>query len=79
MSWYLSTPRFGAWQAEASPLFWETAIMWQCGGSVAHDVVVHIDQDRLDRPRLEARVCECYAVVKQEYDRLLPPTVLESA
>ena len=25
----------------------------------------------LDRPRLEARVCECYAVVKQEYDRLL--------
>jgi hypothetical protein len=27
MSWYLSTPRFGAWQSEASPLFWETAIM----------------------------------------------------
>jgi CRP-like cAMP-binding protein len=26
----------------------------------------------LDRPRLEARVCECYAVVKTEYDRLLP-------
>jgi CRP-like cAMP-binding protein len=26
----------------------------------------------LDRPGLEARVCECYAVVKQEYDRLLP-------
>jgi CRP-like cAMP-binding protein len=25
-----------------------------------------------DRPRLEARVCECYAVVKREYDRLLP-------
>ena len=25
----------------------------------------------LDRPRLEARVCECYAVVKKEYDRLL--------
>jgi hypothetical protein len=25
----------------------------------------------LDRPRLEARVCECYAVVKREYDRLL--------
>lgn len=24
-----------------------------------------------DRPGLEARVCECYAVVKQEYDRLL--------
>ena len=25
----------------------------------------------LDRPRLEKRVCECYAVVKKEYDRLL--------
>ncbi len=27
----------------------------------------------LDRKRLEARVCECYAVVKKEYDRLLAP------
>ncbi len=26
----------------------------------------------LDRPGLEARSCECYAVVKKEYDRLLP-------
>ena len=26
----------------------------------------------LDRPGLEARVCECYAVVKKENDRLLP-------
>jgi len=26
----------------------------------------------IDRPRLEARVCECYRVVKKEYDRLLP-------
>jgi Mn-dependent DtxR family transcriptional regulator len=26
----------------------------------------------LDRPKLEARVCECYAVVKREYDRLIP-------
>lgn len=26
----------------------------------------------LDRPGLEARTCECYAVVKDEYDRLLP-------
>ena len=34
----------------------------------------------LDRPRLEARVCECYGVVKRETDRLLsldvvPPSV----
>jgi CRP-like cAMP-binding protein len=26
----------------------------------------------LDRPALERRACECYAVVKREYDRLLP-------
>lgn len=26
----------------------------------------------LDRARLEQRTCECYAVVKKEYDRLLP-------
>jgi CRP-like cAMP-binding protein len=26
----------------------------------------------LDRPGLEARVCECYQVVKKEFDRLLP-------
>ena len=26
----------------------------------------------LDRPGLEARACECYAVVKKESDRLLP-------
>ena len=28
----------------------------------------------LDRPGLERRTCECYAVVKKEYDRLLPAT-----
>jgi Mn-dependent DtxR family transcriptional regulator len=26
----------------------------------------------LDRPGLEKRTCECYAVVKREYERLLP-------
>jgi len=26
----------------------------------------------LDRPRLEGRACECYQVVKNEFDRLLP-------
>ena len=25
----------------------------------------------LDRPRLEQEVCECYSVVKKEFDRLL--------
>jgi Mn-dependent DtxR family transcriptional regulator len=30
----------------------------------------------LDRAKLEKRVCECYAVVKKEYDRLLPYNIL---
>jgi CRP-like cAMP-binding protein len=29
----------------------------------------------LDRPGLEKRTCECYAVVKKEYERLLPEEV----
>ncbi len=29
----------------------------------------------LDRAGLEARTCECYAVVKKEYDRLLPDRI----
>jgi len=29
----------------------------------------------LDRPRLESRACECYEVVKKEFDRLLPDVV----
>ena len=29
----------------------------------------------LDRPGLEERSCECYAVVKKEYDRLLPARI----
>jgi len=30
----------------------------------------------LDRPKLEQRVCECYGVVKKEFDRLLPYKLL---
>jgi len=30
----------------------------------------------LDREKLERRTCECYAVVKKEYDRLLPPMAI---
>jgi hypothetical protein len=29
----------------------------------------------LDRVALEARSCECYSVVKREYDRLLPAAI----
>ena len=32
----------------------------------------------LDRERLEQRTCECYAVAKKEYDRLLPMPALVS-
>ena len=31
----------------------------------------------LDRPGLEARVCECYEVVRKEFSRLLPDAVAE--
>jgi hypothetical protein len=33
----------------------------------------------LDRPSLEARVCECYAVVKDESERLVPPRHMSKA
>jgi hypothetical protein len=33
----------------------------------------------LDRAGLEARVCECYAVVKNEYDRLLPEIIIAAS
>jgi CRP-like cAMP-binding protein len=40
------------------------------GAGVIHYSRGHITV--LDRKRLEARACECYAVVKTEFDRLLP-------
>ncbi|HUF21436.1 MAG TPA: Crp/Fnr family transcriptional regulator [Burkholderiales bacterium] len=33
----------------------------------------------LDRPRLERRVCECYAVVRQEFERLLTHPLISKA
>jgi CRP-like cAMP-binding protein len=44
-------------------------------GRLQKDGLVRYERGRitvLDRPALEQRVCECYAVVKKEYDRLLP-------
>ena len=44
--------------------------------------LIHYSRGRitvLDRPKLEARVCECYAVVKREYERLLPHIAATSA
>lgn len=46
-------------------------------GSLQHAGLIHSPRGHiilLDRPRLEALVCECYAVVKREYARLLTET-----
>ena len=45
------------------------------GGTLQAAGLIHYSRGKitvLDRPQLEARVCECYAVVNREYDRLLP-------
>jgi len=47
----------------------------EAAGHLQDAGLIHYARGRitvLDRPRLEARVCECYSVVKREYDRLLP-------
>jgi CRP-like cAMP-binding protein len=47
----------------------------EAAGRLQADGLIHYSRGHitvLDRPRLEARVCECYAVVKREMDRLLP-------
>jgi len=47
----------------------------EAAGHLQADGLIHYRRGHikvLDRARLEKRVCECYAVVKKEYDRLLP-------
>ena len=47
----------------------------EAAGRLQEAGLIHYSRGKitvLDRPRLEQRVCECYAVVKREYDRLLP-------
>jgi CRP-like cAMP-binding protein len=44
-------------------------------GKLQADGLIHYSRGHitvLDRAKLEKRVCECYAVVKREFDRLLP-------
>ena len=47
----------------------------EAAGKLQAANVIHYSRGRitvLDRSKLEARVCECYAVVKKEMDRLIP-------
>jgi CRP-like cAMP-binding protein len=47
----------------------------EAAGKLQSASIIHYSRGRitvLDRPALEARTCECYAVVKAECDRLLP-------
>jgi len=54
----------------------------EAAGKLQSEGLIHYSRGHisvLDRRRLEARVCECYAVVKKEYDRLLPERATLSA
>jgi CRP-like cAMP-binding protein len=47
----------------------------EAAGKLQADGLIHYSRGHikvLDRAGMEKRVCECYAVVKKEYDRLLP-------
>ena len=47
----------------------------EAAGKLQDDGLIRYSRGRItiiDRPKLEKRVCECYAVVKEEFDRLLP-------
>lgn len=47
----------------------------EAAGRLQEAGLIHYSRGRitvLDRKRLEARTCECYQVVKKEYERLLP-------
>jgi Mn-dependent DtxR family transcriptional regulator len=50
----------------------------EAAGKLQAAGLIHYSRGRikvLDRRGLEARVCECYDVVRRETDRLLPPAV----
>ena len=49
----------------------------EAAGKLQSAGLIHYSRGRItviDRSRLEARACECYQVVKTEFDRLLPYT-----
>jgi CRP-like cAMP-binding protein len=51
----------------------------EAAGELQRAGLIHYKRGKItviDRPGLEARVCECYAVVKREFDRLLPEKII---
>ncbi len=50
----------------------------EAAGKLQATGLIHYNRGQitvLDRPRLEAQCCECYQVVKTEFDRLLPDVI----
>jgi len=50
----------------------------EAAGKLQRAGLIHYSRGKItvtDRPGLEARVCECYQVVKTEFDRLLPEEI----
>jgi CRP-like cAMP-binding protein len=51
----------------------------EAAGKLQRAGLIHYSRGKIavvNRPGLEARVCECYAVVKKEFDRLLPDAIV---
>ena len=51
-------------------------------GQLRNDGLINYNRGHLtvlDRPQLEATACECYGVVKSEFDRLLPDLIASEA
>ena len=47
----------------------------EAAGKLQEEELIHCSRGKItvmDRMKLEARVCECYAMVNRECDRLLP-------
>ena len=52
--------------------------MTEAAGKLQEAGLIHYSRGRItivNRLKLEKRVCECYAVVKKEFDRLLPDQI----
>jgi CRP-like cAMP-binding protein len=50
----------------------------EAAGKLQDAGLIHYTRGRItivNRPKLERRVCECYAVVRKEFDRLLPDEI----